>query len=74
LANDQIPDLDDALGPVYVRYASSPQLKRQTLDMVKRIEDAMGKRLRALDWMSSEFATTACTQLRDKVILQLRRS
>src|SRR5258708_3497525 len=47
-------DLGEALGQVYVAKVFSPQLKQSTLDMVKGIEDAMGQRIRALDWMSPE--------------------
>jgi len=45
-------DLGEALGQIYVRDTFSPELKASTLDMVRRIEDAMGERIRALDWMS----------------------
>ena len=35
-------DLGEALGQVYVAKVFSPELKQSTLDMVRRIEDAMG--------------------------------
>jgi putative endopeptidase len=40
-------DLGEALGQVYVAKVFSPELKQSTLDMVRRIEDAMGARIRA---------------------------
>ena len=56
-------DLGEALGQVYVAKVFSPELKAATLDMVKRIEDAMGQRIRALDWMSPETKQQALTKL-----------
>jgi len=56
-------DLGEALGQVYVRKVFSPELKASTLDMVRRIEDAMGERIRALDWMSEETKQQALTKL-----------
>ena len=56
-------DLGEALGQVYVAKVFSPELKQSTLDMVKRIEDAMGQRIRALDWMSPETKQQALTKL-----------
>jgi putative endopeptidase len=56
-------DLGEALGQVYVAKVFSPQLKQDTLDMVRRIEDAMGERIRALDWMSPETKQQALTKL-----------
>ena len=56
-------DLGEALGQVYVAKVFSPQLKQSTLDMVKGIEDAMGQRIRALDWMSPETKQQALTKL-----------
>jgi endothelin-converting enzyme/putative endopeptidase len=41
----------------------SPELKADTVDMVRRIEDAMGQRIRALDWMSPETKQQALTKL-----------
>jgi putative endopeptidase len=56
-------DLGEALGQVYVRNTFSPELKASTLDMVRRIEDAMGERIRGLDWMSPETKQQALTKL-----------
>jgi putative endopeptidase len=56
-------DLGEALGQVYVAKVFSPQLKQSTLDMVKGIEDAMGQRIRALDWMSPETKQQALIKL-----------
>jgi putative endopeptidase len=56
-------DLGEALGQVYVAKVFSPGLKQSTLDMVKGIEDDMGQRIRALDWMSPETKQQALTKL-----------
>ena len=56
-------DLGEALGQVYVAKVFSPDLKASTLDMVQRIEDAMGQRIRALDWMSPETKQQALVKL-----------
>ena len=56
-------DLSEALGQVYVARVFSPELKADTVDMVRRIEDAMGQRIRALDWMSPETKQQALTKL-----------
>jgi putative endopeptidase len=56
-------DLSEALGQVYVAKVFSPELKQSTLDMVRRIEDAMGARIKALDWMSPETKQQALTKL-----------
>ncbi len=56
-------NLGEALGQVYVRTVFSPELKQSTLDMVQRIERAMGQRIRNLDWMSSETKEQALTKL-----------
>jgi putative endopeptidase len=55
--------LGEALGQVYVARVFSPELKQSTLDMVQRIETAMGERIRALDWMSPETKRQALTKL-----------
>ncbi len=55
--------LGEALGQAYVRSVFSPQLKQSTLDMVRGIEDAMAKRIQALDWMSPETKQQALTKL-----------
>jgi putative endopeptidase len=46
--------LGEALGQVYVAKVFSPELKQSTVDMVRRIEDAMDLRIQQLDWMSPE--------------------
>ncbi|HVI08347.1 MAG TPA: M13 family metallopeptidase [Candidatus Binatia bacterium] len=56
-------DLPEALGQVYVAKVFSPELKASTLDMVKRIEDAMGQRIRNLDWMSPATREQALAKL-----------
>jgi putative endopeptidase len=56
-------DLGEALGQVYVAKVFSPELKQSTVDMVQRIEDAMGARIRALDWMSPETKQQALAKL-----------
>jgi endothelin-converting enzyme/putative endopeptidase len=56
-------NLGEALGQVYVRQVFSPELKASTLDMVKRIEEAMGARIRGLDWMSPETKQQALAKL-----------
>jgi len=56
-------NLSDALGQAYVAKVFSPELKQSTVDMVKRIETAMGERIRQLDWMSPETKQQALTKL-----------
>ncbi len=56
-------NLPEALGQVYVAKVFSPELKQSTLDMVQRIEAAMGERIRALDWMSPETKQQALAKL-----------
>ena len=56
-------DLGEALGQVYVRKVFSPELKASTLDMVKRIEDAMELRIKQLDWMSAQTKEQALLKL-----------
>ena len=55
--------LDEALGQAYVAKAFSPELKAQTLTMVKEIEDSMAVRIAALDWMSPETKQQALKKL-----------
>ena len=55
--------LGDALGQAYVARVFPPELKADTLDMVRRIEDAMGERIRELDWMSPETKKQALLKL-----------
>jgi len=56
-------DLGEALGQAYVRKVFSPELKASTLDMVRRIEEAMGQRIQQLDWMSPETKQQAILKL-----------
>ena len=56
-------DLGEALGQAYVRKVFSPELKASTLDMVRRIEDAMALRISQLDWMSPETKEQALAKL-----------
>ena len=56
-------NLGEALGQLYVEKVFSPELKASTLDMVRRIEDDMGERIRQLDWMSPETKQQALTKL-----------
>jgi endothelin-converting enzyme/putative endopeptidase len=56
-------DLGEALGQAYVRKAFSPDLKASTVDMVRRIEQAMAQRIQQLDWMSPETKQQAMTKL-----------
>jgi endothelin-converting enzyme/putative endopeptidase len=56
-------ELGEALGQVYVAKVFSPELKQSTVDMVKRIEDAMALRIRQLDWMSPETKEQALQKL-----------
>jgi putative endopeptidase len=56
-------NLGEALGQAYVRKVFSPELKQSTLDMVQRIEVAMEKRIRNLDWMSPETKEQALAKL-----------
>jgi putative endopeptidase len=56
-------NLGEALGQVYVRRVFSPALKASTLDMVNRVEAAMGQRIQQLDWMSPETRQQALAKL-----------
>lgn len=56
-------ELGEALGQAYVARAFSPQLKADALDMVKRIEVEMDKRIRNLDWMSPQTKEQALAKL-----------
>jgi endothelin-converting enzyme/putative endopeptidase len=56
-------NLGEALGQAYVRKVFPSELKASTLDMVRRIEDAMGQRIRELDWMSPETKEQALAKL-----------
>ncbi len=56
-------DLGEALGQAYVRKVFPPGLKASTVDMVKRIEDAMALRIEQLDWMSPATKEQALVKL-----------
>src|SRR5277367_4438293 len=56
-------NLGEALGQAYVRKVFPSELKATTLDMVRRIEDAMDQRIRDLDWMSPETKEQALAKL-----------
>jgi len=56
-------NLDDALGQAYVAKVFSPELKGSTLDMVRRIENAMAVRIQQLDWMSPQTKEQALLKL-----------
>ena len=45
-------DLGEALGQAYVERAFSPEAKQRAQKMVKEIEDAMGRDLDSLSWMT----------------------
>ncbi len=55
--------LGEALGQAYVRKVFSPELKLSTVEMVRRIEDAMANRIQQLDWMSPETKQQAVVKL-----------
>ena len=54
--------LGEDLGQEYVKKTFSPELKESTLDMTRRIEDAMAVRIQQLDWMSPATKQQALTQ------------
>ena len=56
-------DLGEALGQAYVQKTFPPELKAATLDMTRRIEDAMALRIQQLEWMSPETKQQALTKL-----------
>jgi putative endopeptidase len=58
-------NLGEALGQAYVRKVFPLNLKTSTLDMVRRIEDAMEQRIHELDWMSPETKEQALAKLRE---------
>ncbi len=60
LVDDQ---LGEALGREFVERAFSPELKQSTLEITKRIEDAMRRDLEQLDWMSPETRRKAIGKL-----------
>jgi endothelin-converting enzyme/putative endopeptidase len=56
-------NLDDALGQAYVAKMFSAALRESTLDMVRRIENAMAIRIQQLDWMSPQTKEQALLKL-----------
>ena len=56
-------DLSEALGELYVSAVFSPQVKQDSLEMIRQIEDAMAERIRGLDWMSAETKDQALAKL-----------
>jgi endothelin-converting enzyme/putative endopeptidase len=56
-------DLGEALGQVFVEKAFGPELKASTVEMVRRIEHAMGERVQALPWMGAETKKQALLKL-----------
>jgi putative endopeptidase len=56
--------LGEALGQAYVRKTFGPELKAATVEMTRRIEDAMALRIQQLDWMSPETKQQALLKLR----------
>ena len=55
--------LGEALGQAYVHKTFSPELKAATVDMTKRIEDAMAARIEQLSWMSATTKQQAMDKL-----------
>lgn len=55
--------LGEALGQEYVKIVFGPEAKTKALDMVKRIEGAMEKDIRSLDWMSQPTKEQALIKL-----------
>ena len=56
-------DLGEALGQVFVSKTFSPETKQATIDMTRRIEDAMALRIQQLDWMSPTTKQQAIAKL-----------
>src|SRR5438094_2152325 len=56
-------NLGEALGQIYVRKTFGPEAEARTLDMLRRIEDAMSKRIRDLDWINPETQQQALEKL-----------
>ncbi len=55
--------LGEALGQAYVEVAFSPEAKQRTLMMVEQIEQAMGRDIRQLSWMSEPTKQQALAKL-----------
>ena len=56
-------DLGEALGQAYVQKTFPPELKATTVEMTRRIEDAMALRIQQLDWMSPQTKQQALAKL-----------
>ncbi len=56
-------DLGEALGQAYVQKTFPPELKAATVEMTRRIEDAMALRIQQLDWMSPQTKQQALAKL-----------
>ncbi len=56
-------ELGEALGQVYVRKTFTPETKAATVEMTRRIEDAMAVRIEQLDWMSPATKQQALAKL-----------
>lgn len=56
-------DLGEALGQVYVEKHFPPEAKERTLRMVKALEDALGRDIQGLDWMSDATKKQALVKL-----------
>ena len=55
--------LGEALGQAYVEVAFSPEAKQRTVKMVEQIEQAMGRDIRQLSWMSEPTKQQALAKL-----------
>ena len=55
--------LGEALGQIYVQKYFTPDMKAETVQMVRDIEAAMGKDIDAIDWMSPETKVKAKEKL-----------
>ncbi|HLJ76833.1 MAG TPA: M13 family metallopeptidase [Acidobacteriaceae bacterium] len=55
--------LGEALGQLYAAQYFTPDMKAETVQMVQQIEDAMGKDIDELDWMSPETRVKAKQKL-----------
>ncbi len=56
-------DLGEALGQVYVEKHFPPEAKERTLKMVHALEDALGRDIQGLDWMSDATKKQALIKL-----------
>ena len=57
-------DLGEALGQAYVERTFSPEAKQRAQKMVKEIEDAMGRDIESLPWMTATTKQHALEKLR----------